>query len=358
MNSALVTEQSALDALVSRLKTQSTLGLDTEFVRVSTFHPKPGLIQVALDGEGHLIDPLAGLDLSGLGRALDQGPVSILHAAQEDYEVLFSLTGVLPSRVFDTQVAHALVAPQLSLSLSGLVEQITGRVLSKEETRSDWTLRPLTESQCEYARQDVLVLDALHQALSERLAALGRSAWMDEEMARVLEKNKRVLLEGDIDAQLQKFGNAWRLSGEGMARLVHLVQWREERARTLDRPRKHILSDQSVFSLAASGQVQRHHQLVSQHGLTDKQADRFGAALRQVMEEAQEGGPIEPPPPPLSKAQKEALREVQLGCERVACELGIAPEMLVKKRHLVAALDGRHWRPTGWRAEVLREVFA
>lgn len=357
MTEALITDQAVLDELVQAIGREAVLGLDTEFVRVSTFHPKPGLIQIAVDGDAHLIDPLAGLDLAGFGQALASGPVSVLHAAQEDYEVLFSLTGALPGPVFDTQVAHALVAPQLSLSLSALVEQITGEVLSKEETRSDWTVRPLSGSQCEYARQDVLVLRPLYDALYAQLASLGRLAWMDEEMTTILDKNRRVMVDGDIETQVHKFGNAWRLSGDGMSRLVHLVQWREEKARTLDRPRKHILSDQSVFSLAASGPALRHHQLVSQHGLTDKQADRFGHALNALLEEAVEAGPMDPPPPPLSKRQKDQLRELQAACEAVASRLGMAPEMLVKKRQLVAAIDGRQWRPTGWRAEVLEGVF-
>ncbi|MEK9905860.1 MAG: HRDC domain-containing protein, partial [Rhodospirillales bacterium] len=149
----------------------------------------------------------------------------------------------------------------------------------------------------------------------------------------------------------------WRLSPEGMSRLVHLIQWREDAARRLDRPRKHVLSDQSLFSLATAGYVGRHYQLVSQHGLTDKQADRFGAQVRVVLEDASEAGAIAPPPPPLSKRLKDALKDRQAKVEAIAKDLGIAPEMLVKKRQLVASLDGRRWVPTGWRHELLGDVF-
>lgn len=355
--SGWIDQQRQLDTLVSAIHDASTIGLDTEFVRVSTFHPKPGLIQVALNGDAYLIDPLANLDLSGLGIALTGTTISILHAAQEDYEVLFRLTGSIPTPVFDTQVAYALLNDKISLSLSALVSELLGKELSKEETRSDWTKRPLSNAQCQYAKEDVLVLGPIYEILHSQLDKAGRLHWMDEEMQSIQERNSIILLDGDIETQVHKFGNAWRLSPEGMSRLVHLVQWREEAARRVDRPRKQVLSDQSLFSLAAAGHVGRHHQLVSQHGLTDKQADRFGGQLKVIIEEAHEAGTISPPPPPLSKRLKDALKERQGKVEAIAKDLGIAPEMLVKKRQLVASLDGRQWAPTGWRQELLGDVF-
>ena len=357
MSEQPITDQSALDALLAAVSESPRIGLDTEFVRVSTFYPKPGLIQIALGGEAYLVDPIAGMDLSALGQVLASGPLSVLHAAQEDYEVLYRLTGQFPTPVFDTQIAYALVSPRLSLSLSALAEEVVGANIAKDETRSDWTQRPLTEAQCRYAKDDVLILDALYQALSERLDQLGRSHWMDEDMQSIATRNQVILVEGDIETQVQKFGNAWRLSAEGMSRLAHLVQWREETARKLDRPRKHVLSDQSIFSLASSGRADRHHQLVSQHELSDKQADRFGGQLKAVLAEAEEIGGMTPPPPPLSKRHKELLRARQNQCEAVAKSLNIAPEMLVRKRQLVASLDGRGWKPSGWRAAVLDGVF-
>jgi len=139
---------------------------------------------------------------------------------------------------------------------------------------------------------------------------------------------------------------------------VHLVQWREDTARRVNRPRKQVLSDHSLFSLAATGFVGRHHQLVNQHGLTDRQADRFASQLKLALEEATEAGTVTPPPPPLSKRLKDVLRERQSKVEVIAKELGIAPEMLVKKRQLVASLDGRKWAPSGWRQDLLGDVFA
>ena len=352
-----IDQQSQLDMLITAVENAATIGLDTEFVRMSTFHPKPGLIQIAADHDAFLIDPLADLDLKALGHALTGTTISILHAAQEDYEVLFKLTGSIPSPVFDTQVAYALLNDRISLSLSGLVAELLGKELSKEQTRSDWTKRPLSEAQYQYAKEDVLVLGPIYEILCQQLELAGRLDWMYEEMRSIQERNATTLVDGDLETQVHKFGNAWRLGPEGMSRLVHLVQWREDTARRVDKPRKHVLGDQSLFSLAAAGCVGRHHQLVSQHGLTDKQADRFGSQLKRVLDDAREAGTIAPPPPPLSKQLKDALKERQTKVEAIAKDLGIAPEMLVKKRQLVASLDGRQWMPSGWRKPLLEDVF-
>ena len=353
-----IDHQTHLDALTDVLADAPLIGLDTEFVRVSTFHPKPGLIQIAVDGDAYLIDPLANLDLNALGQVLKGSTTSVLHAAQEDYEVLFRLTGSVPSPVFDTQVAYALLYEKISLSLSALVRELLEKELSKEETRSDWTRRPLSDSQCQYAKEDVLVLESIYEILYGQLEKAGRLDWMNEEMRSIHDRNTTMLVNGDTETQVHRFGNAWRLSPEGMSRLVHLVQWREDTARRVNRPRKQVLSDQSLFSLAATGFVGRHHQLVNQHGLTDRQADRFASQLKLALEEATEAGTVKPPPPPLSKRLKDVLRERQSKVEVIAKELGIAPEMLVKKRQLVASLDGRKWAPSGWRQELLGDVFA
>lgn len=353
-----IDQQEALDLLVARLSEQETIGLDTEFVRVSTFHPKPGLIQIAIGDEALLIDPLAEINLQPLGQVLNGKVVSVLHAAQEDYEVLLGLTGQFPKEVFDTQIAYALLNERFSLSLAALVYELLGIEISKEETRSDWTKRPLTQSQCHYAKQDVLVLEALHRILSEQLLLTGRNEWMRQEMEAIQIRNAQVLSDGDIETQLCRFGNAWKLSPFGMSRLVHLVKWREETARLLDKPRKHVLSNKSVYSLAISNRAERQHQLVSEHLLTEKQADRFGSQLRRVIEKARDNGDLmPPPPPPLSRAEKDELKKRQGKVSAVAKELGISPEILAKKRQIVASLDARKWEPSGWRKEVLDGIF-
>lgn len=352
-----IDDQADLDILITDIHAADIIGLDTEFLRVSTFHPKPGLIQVAIDQTAYLIDPLANIDLEKFGKALVDGPTCILHAAQEDFEVLYRLTGSIPTRVFDTQIAHSLVTKQISISLSALAKDRLRFELQKEETRSNWTIRPLTTSQCNYAKQDVLILIPLYQILIHELQIRGRIDWMTEEMESVVRKTNRILVEGDSEAQIQRFGNAWRLSKEGMSRLVHIVNWRDRVAREIDWPRKKILSDQSVFSIAKKGLKRGRYQLVMEHGLTDKQASKFADALKSVVGEAENCRGLRPPPPPLSGCQKDTLKLLQKGCEEIALRLDISKEVLIRKRHLIAAVDGRGWMPSGWRKNLLEGIF-
>jgi len=353
----LVTTQDALDDCLEYITDRHSAALDTEFVRVSTFYPRPGLIQIGAGGQTWLLDPLADLDWHGLASWLERGSECIFHAAAEDYEVLYRLTGALPSQVFDTQVAAALLTPKTSLSLQALVEQQLGMRLDKGETRSDWTQRPLTASQLHYAAEDVRVLEPLAETLKAQLNQLDRAQWMAEEMADVLYRVKAHIDGGDVDTQVARFGNAWRLSERSMARLYALVSWREDAARRYDRPRKHILSDQSIFHLATSKSVSRRHQFVVDAGLSERQADRYGSAIQALLADSDDAPVRATPPPPLSKRQKTQLESLQHAISAIANDYHIAPEVLVKKRDLIAVLDGRGWQPTGWRSALIGEVI-
>lgn len=357
MRPELVVEQQALDRCLDAIWHVPMAALDTEFVRVSTFFPKPGLLQLATNNKIWLIDPLSGLDWARLSLWLSTQSECVFHAAAEDYEVLYRLTGALPSRVFDTQVAAALLMPTPSLSLQALVEQQLGVALEKGETRSDWTQRPLSASQLHYAAEDVRVLEPLCEKLKSQLQQQGRLAWMSEEMETVLSRVKAHIDGGDIETQVARFGNAWRLSERSMSRLYALVAWREEAARRHDRPRKQILSDQSVFHLATSKSPTRHHQLVAEAGLSDRQADRYGREILTLLGECDEAPPRSPPPPPLSKRHKSRLEALQDVIAKIASEHTIAPEVLAKKRDLIAVLNGRGWRPVGWRQELIGDAI-
>lgn len=357
MRPELIADQTALDRCLDVVWEAPTAALDTEFVRVSTFYPKPGLLQLAVGPQIWLIDPVSGLDWTRLSQWLSAQSQCIFHAAAEDYEVLYRLTGALPGRVFDTQIAAALLTPTPSLSLQALVEQQLGITLEKGETRSDWTQRPLSASQLHYAAEDVRVLEPLADRLKAQLDRLDRLAWMSEEMEGVLLRVKAHIEGGDIETQVARFGNAWRLSERSMARLYALVGWREDAARRHDRPRKQVLSDQSLFHLATLKGPIRHHQLVSEAGLSERQADRYGRELQALLAESDEAPPRPSPPPPLSKRQKSKLDTLQQAISKIATAHAIAPEVLAKKRDLIAVLDGRGWQPTGWRKELIGEVI-
>ena len=189
--------------------------------------------------------------------------------------------------MFDTQVAYALLNEKISLSLSALVRELLGKELSKEETRSDWTRRPLSDSQRQYAKEDVLVLESIYEILYGQLEKVGRLDWMNEEMRSIHDRNTTMLVNGDIETPCIGL----EMHGVEFGRYVPPCAFSSM-------ARRHCASSQStaetsferslVIFIGSDRFVGRHHQLVNQHGLTDRQADRFASQLKLALEEATE----------------------------------------------------------------------
>ncbi|HEY1034451.1 MAG TPA: ribonuclease D, partial [Pseudoxanthomonas sp.] len=164
------------------------IGLDTEFVRERTFWPQLALVQIALDDDVLLVDPLA----PGMTDALrpwlaDPSITKVMHSASEDLVAFKVSCGVLPAPLFDTQIAAALAGVAAGIGYQKLVERVAGVLLPKGETRSDWLRRPLSESQLHYAADDVRYLFAVHDALRTELASADRLGWLEEDCARFVE---------------------------------------------------------------------------------------------------------------------------------------------------------------------------
>ena len=153
----------------------SVVALDTEFIRTNTFYPIPGLYQVASDTDVFLLDPLTIEDWEPLKSYLmNPDTCKIMHACLEDLELIFAHLRIVPSNVFDTQLAHAYVSQDYSLSYARLIERYSGVLLEKEHTRSDWLQRPLSDDQLRYAVDDVVHLAAVGELLRQRLNELQR----------------------------------------------------------------------------------------------------------------------------------------------------------------------------------------
>jgi ribonuclease D len=166
---------------------QTLVALDTEFIRERTFYPQLALVQLAVPGDVVLVDPL----VPGMADALrpllvDPAVTKLMHSASEDLQALQRGCGALPSPLFDTQVAAALCGLGSGLGYQKLVEMVTGVVLAKGETRSDWLRRPLSDAQREYAADDVRHLHAIHAFLAPKLAELGRDEWRRADAERAL----------------------------------------------------------------------------------------------------------------------------------------------------------------------------
>ncbi len=248
----IVETNEALAAFLDELSSAPYLALDTEFLRDQTYYPKLCLIQVAAPGgenrEG-IIDPLApGLDLAPFYDLLKRPDIiKVLHAARQDIEIFFLQGGVLPDPLFDTQVAAMVCGFGDAASYETLARKLAHVEIDKSARFTDWSHRPLSKRQLEYALADVTHLRVIYEKLSAQLTRTGRSAWVEEEIA-ALKDPKLYRLEPEL---------AWkrlkpRTSNKRfLAMLAALAAWREREAQARDVPRGRVLKDEALTEIAA-----------------------------------------------------------------------------------------------------------
>ena len=181
---SLITTTDELEAACLRLARHPFVTVDTEFLRETTFWPILCVVQLASDEEALAIDALAeGLDLQPLLRLMaDEDVVKVFHAARQDLEIFWKLAGVLPTPLFDTQVAAMVCGYGDQVSYSELVQSVCRVTVDKSSRFTDWARRPLAEAQIDYAIGDVTHLRDIYKALTARLKATGRQSWLEDEM--------------------------------------------------------------------------------------------------------------------------------------------------------------------------------
>ena len=348
------------------------LALDTEFMRTNTFYPKLGLLQIS-DGEScYLIDPLEITEWQPLRELFQLDTLSfILHSSGEDLVLLFTSLGTVPSKIFDTQIAAAFLGYGFSLSYQALVKEELDKDIEKDETRSDWLRRPLSDSQLRYAALDVRYLHQLMERLQAGLVATDKIDWFVGEC----EQQIRTAIDTESPAlwrELYKgISNAWRLSPRGLTLLQRLAYWREQQARRKDRPRNWIAKDAELFIIASEmAQTQSldlsHLQRLKgvAQGLLNRQGERLIKAMQKPVDDLPESID-ERLSPPMPIEMKNLIKGMQSVTRDVAEKLQIAPELLARKRQILAVLeDYQHtgnlsWTGdmSGWRKSLLQEKF-
>lgn len=240
-----VDDKSRFQDLVDQLSEVTAYAIDTEFHRERTYYPHLALLQIAWPDGLALVDPLA-VDIGSLAGVLEGDGIAVLHAADQDLEVLLRACGVLPRRLFDTQVAAGFLG-FATPSLQTLVEQIVGLRLPKGDRLTDWTKRPLTGEQRTYAASDVAYLLELYATLTQRLSARGRLAWA-EVSCEELRVQARAAQDPATAWWRLKASRSLRGSSRGVAQEV--AAWRERRAAELDIPPRFVLADLALASIA------------------------------------------------------------------------------------------------------------
>lgn len=249
---SLIATTSDLEKALARLAQAPFVTVDTEFHRQSTYYPELCLIQLASPAGQILIDPLSPqLDLKPFFALMQQrNIVKVFHAARQDIEIIFTLSGHIPEPLFDTQIAAQAVGYGESAAYDSLVYKITGVRLDKSSRFTDWSRRPLTQKQLDYALADVTYLRDIYLNLNKNLEEWGRQTWIKEEMA-VLAAVETYKLPPEQAWKKIKGQQRKLHTPRQWAALQSLAAWREEQARRQNLPRGHILADDSLIEIAA-----------------------------------------------------------------------------------------------------------
>lgn len=246
-----ITASSDLEKALQPFAQAAFVTVDTEFHRQSTYFPKLCLIQIACPGAELLIDPLAeNINLAPFF-ALMRNPavLKVFHAARQDIEILFLLSGIIPAPLFDTQIAASVCGYGESAAYDTLVRKITGAQLDKSSRITDWRQRPLSAKQLDYALADVTYLRDVYAALAENLRQSGRSSWLNEEMA-ILNNPETYIIPPEQAWKKVKTARAKPRKPQQWTALQKLAAWRENVAQQKNLPRGHVLADESLLEIA------------------------------------------------------------------------------------------------------------
>ena len=338
------------------------IAVDTEFIRTDTYYPIPALIQI-FDGKTNtLIDPVNITQFEPLAEVLTHGAVTkVFHSCSEDLEVFSRLLGVLPAPLLDTQIAAAFCGFGFTRGYATLVELILGISLPKEETRSDWLQRPLTEAQGQYAVCDVEYLYRLYARLLALLNENERLAWVQSECAALLSQAQNMQTP---DQAYTKYKGAWRLAPRNLALLQRLAAWRETTAQQSDIPRNRIVDSKAVYSIAEK--MPKHiSQLRTIETLRESSIRRYGSRILEIVQEAvaldQSKLPAVLARPPKGEDQK-IMKKLRENVDLVAERMNIAPEVIANRRDLEILVTMSDDTPLpehlqGWRAPFLDEAL-
>ncbi|HEV2360440.1 MAG TPA: HRDC domain-containing protein [Acidimicrobiales bacterium] len=344
-----------LAALVDELAAADEYAIDTEFHRERSYWARVALVQIAWAGGIALVDPLA-VDIAPLAKVFDGDGLAILHAAEQDLEILERTCGTIPRRMFDTQLSAGFIGYS-SPSLSVLVERLLSHRLHKGDQLADWTRRPLPETQRVYAAGDVSYLVELRHCITERLAELGRESWAAEE-CEILRARPRGTFP--VEEAWWKIRHSRQLHGTARGVAQCVAGWREGRARETDQPVRFVLPDLAVVSIAQRPPRSR----ADLEGVRTVDGRHMGGGAAAELLAAIEAGISLPSNklrlPPVDHAERVVRPAIAIAAAWVAqraSDLDIDPAILGSRHDIVGFLQGKSTGrlSEGWRHDIVGE---
>ena len=278
-----------LATLCEQIKQASWLALDTEFLREKTYYPKFCLLQIATPDWVVCIDPLVLPNLDDLFAAIyNPAIVKVFHSCHQDIEIFYQMTGKVPGPIFDTQVAAPLLGYQDNPGYAMLVSSLLNINLNKAHTRADWSKRPLTEAEIQYAADDVIYLCQIYQIILKKLSVLGRADWLTQDF-KALENPSNYQLEPQL-AWLKIRGKN-KLTARQLSIVQTLAEWREASAQAENRPKSWLLRDELIFDMAKL-QPETATELANIRGISERTVQRYGRKLCELIATAKNNDPI------------------------------------------------------------------
>mgnify|MGYP005632826723 FL=1 len=360
MNYHYIDDDAGLETLLRACESAPVIALDTEFARFNTYYPMIGLLQIGLGHDNYLLDPLPITDLSGL-QALMKCPdtLKVVHSGSEDMEVFQYWLDCVPTPIFDTQIAAAMVGIGYALSYQKLVAHFLSIDIPKGETRSDWLARPLRQSQLDYAAQDVIHLFEIYPMLAELLAEKDRIEWVLSESFKLTQDLPTKI---DPDEAYLKLKGISSLNSRQLQYLRMFCAFREREAQTRNVPRNRVLDNDELIALALN-EVQGVADMKGVDWVDRRAVSRHGDALAalgmaaSVVPTAELPARLVNDTTPVNKNKLDRLRRVV--ADR-AKQFGISPELLSRRRDLEAIIksdnQGGAMLPDhllGWREAVV-----
>ena len=323
-----------LTDLCDRIKREPWIALDTEFLREKTYYPVFCLLQIATPEWVVCVDPIALADLSELFEAINNpGIIKVLHSCRQDLEIFYQETGKVTTPVFDTQIAAPLLGFQENPGYAMLVSSFLNINLSKAHTRTDWTIRPLSEAQIQYAADDVIYLCKIYQIICQKLEALDRLDWLEKDFE--LLKDVELYQVSPVNAW-QKVKGRNRLTGKQLSIVQALSKWREEAAQSENRPKNWLIRDDLLLELAKL-QPETVDDLNKIRSINERTVRRYGKVICRLINESKQRVPI---PADNKKAAKktpkqEAVLDVLTAVVRMrADENSLNPIILASRKDL------------------------
>jgi len=356
MHEHLVDTRERLDSFCRKMESVRVMAVDTEFLRVKTYYPRFCLMQIGSGDDVFCIDPVAVDPGTGSLREVLCAPdrTTVFHAARQDIEVLFQCFDDVPRRVFDTQVAAAMVGLGDQIGYASLVSIVTGRDLPKAHTRTDWCRRPLSPEQIEYAVDDVRYLLEIYEQLSAELDKRGRLDWVFEECRSLSDPG---LYRAEPAEAYKRIGFGDRLDPVAQSVLRELANWRERTSQLMDLPRNWVVKD-TVLAEIAQALPDSQDKLARLEGVSEKFVRRHGehvvGLVRQALS-ADSHSVIWRKKTRLSAEQRALQQRIQDCLKRVAVEEGISPGLLSSRQDISRLVHGSRDISLlrGWRAQLL-----